>query len=256
MLDYPGFVDLLTVVHEHVLGLRSWQQRPVPAATSQPNLLNTRGTTTSRVDDELSTAPHSLVGRHASGGKLPECEGKLGDSASIVKGQRSAHQGEPPPGEKEREREEIGVAPPAKQPTDDTATFAVETKLHQVPSKGDSLTPPLRKLDAATPWLSWDFAAPNDTATREAEHCGSPAAVAAKIKASSGEAWQSGQDAKAEPKDSGSIVSQSRGDKAAQEPKVNRTYGGDGDGNDHGASVNKLFAFQTDRVVRMLDDMF
>lgn len=157
------------------------------------------------------------------------------------------------------------VAPAAKQrPSAHTASFEVETKPH-LPLTEDS--PPLRKLDAATPWLSWDFAAAsNDAVTREAEHRSSAAAVVATIPTSGGEALHDGQDAKeAEPKDNGNTTIDRGGgdsrmgrkeedDTEAEERKMNRTYGGD-DG-DHGASVNKLFAFQTDRVVRMLGDMF
>lgn len=247
MLDCSGFVDFATVVHEHVIGLRSWHERAAPASARQPNLLNARATNTSTVDNKRSAAPLSLAGLH----------GNEGQQGSKVDGQRSAHQGATSPGGNVREKREIGIASATKQPFADTS-FEVKTKLYS-PLKGNLSS--LRKLDVATPWLGWDLAAPNDTITGEIEGCSSTAAVASTFPTVGGETAQSREDVKAEPKEDGDHDHEGdqKGHKGkentAEEPKMNRTYGG-ADNDNHGASVNKLFAFQTDRVVRMLDDMF
>eukprot|EP00903_Cladosiphon_okamuranus_P021088 g19371.t1 len=186
VLDYPGFVDFVTVVHEHVLGLRSWHQ-------SQPG-----------------------------------------------------------------EKEEIRAAPATRQPPVDAASSGVETEPH--PSSKYA-PPSLQKLDEATPWLGWDFAASNATDTRGTEHCSSSTASCSTDAIPGRKSFHNGKDAKAEPKDHGNIYhggdrkGLEEDEKLTEEPKVNRSYGGTG-GDDHGTSVNKLFAFQADRVVRMLDDIF
>eukprot|EP00752_Nemacystus_decipiens_P002009 g1929.t1 len=266
VLDYPAFVDLVTVVHEHVLGLRSWHQRPVPAVTSQPSSLhNTRANTTSRVESRERSTLLSPEGPHDNGENQPKHEDNSSDSAIMVRaqGQRPAHHGETPPGDKEHdeEEEEAGVAPAAERPSSaDAARFEAETK----PQQSLKGSPPSGRLHAATPWLSWDFAASDDTGTKEIQRCSS-AAIAATAPTLGGDNLHYGRDAKAEPKDNGNIGhggdgrrGREEGDddkkRAAEEPMINRTYGG-GD-HDRGASVNKLFAFQTDRVVRMLDDLF
>lgn len=222
VLDYPGFVDLVTVVHEHVLGLRPWHQR---SATCQPG-----------ERDEIRA----------------EAVGAAAAAAAVS-------------------------APAATQPSveDGVDVASSEVKIEKLNLSSKDVPPSSRTPDEATPWLGWDFAAlfSNDTAvTREAERCCSSTASvsfasAGAIPASGGKPFHDGQDAKAEPKGDdnndrgGYRRKELEGEdekKAAlaEEPKMNRPYGGGPGGDDLGASVNKLFAFQMDRVVRTLEDIF
>lgn len=247
MLDYPGFVEFATVVHEHVLCLRSWHLR----STSQQSLLNTRAKIESRADNERSDGSLLLAVRGDDGNQSKR--------TIDMDGQRPARQGATLPGGQTRVAEESAVAPVTKPPFADTTSFGVKTKL-QLPLKGGC--PPPRKLDTATPWLSWDFFASNDTTTTGAKNCSSAAAVVADSvpPTTGGDIVQNGEDTKAEPQDGGNSDHSGCRDvhngeeKAAEEPNMNRAYGGAD--NDVGASVNKLFAFQTDRIVRILDEMF
>lgn len=254
MLDFPGFVEFVTVVHEHVLGLQSWHQ-PVPRATSEPPLSNKRTAMKSRADNAKLSRSLSRVPQDGIKGSQPNCIDNFETSGNIVlEGRRAAHQGATSPSRKLRGKCDSGVAPATNQRSADTTSFEVKTEFH-LPFKGGSSL--IKKQDAATPWLGWDFAASNDTNTGEVKKCSSAAAVATTIPTTGGETMQNDEDTKAEQKDASN--NDHEGDKwidrAGEEPKMNRAYEG-ADNDTHGASVNKIIAFQTDRVVRLLDDMF
>ena len=90
---------------------------------------------------------------------------------------------------------------------------------------------PLRRLNPAVPWLGWDVArtvgdAVGTTSVSVSDDVGD-----------------------------GNPMAEGKGEfETEEEPKMNRRYGTTAE--EREASVNKVMAFQTDRVVRMLDRMF
>lgn len=91
-----------------------------------------------------------------------------------------------------------------------------------------------RSLDPATPWLGWDFV----------RHDGVDSAGADTI---------GGDNVGDEGGNLGGKGGEGDDDDSDEEPKANRKYGTD---KGEEASVNKMIAFQTDRVVRILDRLF
>lgn len=248
VMGYTGFVDFVTVVQEHVIGLRSWDQR-TPSATNRPDADNAGTGMTSADNEPPATSPWR--GRlEGGGGKQRQREENSATSGGIEEGQRAADQEAKPPGKEENEEIESG------------SKAERHLSLNCRPSQG--------KLDTATPWLSWDFAASGGINEKGAKY-GSCAAAAAAAGATAtaptsafGGYARNEHDSKDEGKDGeydhkdegddGKSNSKWREEEEKEEPKVNRSYGTQSDG--RGVSVNQLIAFQTDRVVRMLDSMF
>lgn len=283
VLNYSGFVDFATAVHEHVIGLRSWH----PRTTNRPT--SARGTpltTTAPVlggRNEVSSSSAVVGGGGGSGSRQSPTEGgsealqlpprvRLGDEEKNTNGMkpggngvsgrgggRGAGRGKRAGrggggaggggvgegGERERYgdgtvREFIGRTASEK----DTPPIRAPRRLEEekkVLQGGDFTglrkaqqrhSPPSghRKLDPAVPWLGWDASrTDSDTAV---------STVSVSRDVGDGNPREEGKG----------------GVEMEEEPEVNRTYGMTVE--EREASVNKVIAFQTDRVVRMLDRMF
>lgn len=230
-LDYYGFVDFATAVHEHVIGLRSWHPQATrrrlssPCETTPPPPAALRG--------------HGKVSSSASDGSRDSCaEGGLDYSPRVqlereekhidggrscgggAKGGRGGGAGGRGGGAEEgwggggRGEGGVGGGGCAARPN---AQGRISPHLGH------------RRLDPAVPWLGWDVSRNcsdivDSASGSEDAGCGGPR-----------------EDKKG-------------GNETEEEPEMNRTYGTTVE--ERAASVNKVIAFQTDRVVRMLDRMF
>ena len=275
MLNYSGFVDFATAVHEHVIGLRPWHPRVASRPTSARG---TPPTTTAPVlsgGKEVSSSSAGGGGGGGGGGCAPRhTPAEVGSEYLLLPprvrlgGEEKSANGTKPGGDGvdgggggggagrgerggggggERERysdeavrEFIGQTASEKETTPLPAPRRLVDKKSVIQS-GDCTglrkaqprhSPPSghRKLDPAVPWLGWDTpGAVSDTAV--------------------GTVSVSRDVGDGNPRGEGK-----RGVEMEEEPEVNRRYGTTV--GEREASVNKLIAFQTDRVVRMLDRMF
>lgn len=129
------------------------------------------------------------------------------------------------------------------------------------------------RLDAAVPWLSWDFLRPAPCVDPRPRDRHGVALKAAQCREAMGEQGfqrecearrerSTVDDSERHVKESVQSAAEERNDRNREddehaddaEPEENRTYGTNPD--DQGAASNKLLAFQTDRVVRVLDGLF
>lgn len=241
VLNYAGYVDFATVVHENSTGLRCWHRRltPVPAAGAS------------------ATSDGNKIGLGVG----------TGSSSDVV----------------------VAV-PPSVEARAERASFPGGGGGRGGGSCGG------RKPDEATPWLGWDFTAPHrdgvaggadiSLGARNGGGSGCYATTAGKISTTRGKrccygaskSTSNASDEFAAFKDDDGEMKSSKAedlknraqnsdkdvdkgsnngvedDQEGEEPKRNREYGATLE--EREASVNQVIAFQTDRVVRMLDGMF
>lgn len=258
VLDYAGFVDFVTVVHEHVTGLRSWHRRPLPV--SDGGIRDGDATSATSLADDGASAR----GLWPAGGNLQTYR----DEDSGVGRTRNTT------------RQEAAVA--VESPAAETKVEADEKR--GSPYGDDQLR--MGRPNEATPWLGWDLAgledkvqAPdgnksvgNTPPSQNIDPARSPAGRQhARDEETAGtRRWERGGDRDGDKHndyeretdkkedqegDDEAKGQQGRHDQGSkEEPKINRAYGSTEGG--QAASVNKIIAFQSDRVVRMLEGMF
>lgn len=246
------------MVQEHVTGLRSWHQRPLPAS-----------------DGGISDGDEN-------------CETSLADDGSSARGLW--------PGRRKQQthRDEDSGVGRTRNTTGQEAAVAVDSTAAetQVEAEEKRDSPygddQLRKgrPNAATPWLGWDFAgleekvqapdanksAGNTPPSQNSNPARSPAGrthmrvletATARRRGRGGD--QDGDNRNENERETDEKEHQQGDDEAKgqegghdegsrEEPKINRAYGSTE--GEQEASVNKLIAFQSDRVVRMLEGMF
>lgn len=234
MLDYTGFMDYATVVHEHVIGLRHWyprgadanpegESREITATKWTPQVVggDAKLTSSSRYKCDVangSPANHPALwaqedsnnhrrrtrerdGRDHGGDAMGRGLGQVGESKTTAIGLTMPTGVESQPDSKSvGNRSNVSTKHCTRDVSIDRPSSTSDLIYHD------------RELDA-TPWLGWDFAASNRVERKEADY-------------------------------------------DDEEPAVNRTYGEEGAEEQRECSVNKVFAFQTDRVVRVLDRLF
>ncbi|CAM9477123.1 unnamed protein product [Ectocarpus fasciculatus] len=243
VLDYDGFVDFATVVHEHVTGLRSWHRRPLPASDGG----------ISDGDDATSATPLADDGPSArglwSGGRQQQTH--RDEDSGVCRTRNTTGQ-------------EAAVA--VKSPAAEIKVEAEEKR--DSPYSDDQVR--MGRPNATTPWLGWDFAgmedkvqAPDANTSGDApppqnnnparsssgrEHARDDEAATTRRRGGGGDHDDQERYDEAKGQEGG------HDEGSREEPKINREYGST-EGQQE-ASVNKIIAFQSDRVVRMLEDMF
>lgn len=299
VLDYPGFLDFATVVHEHVTALRHWSPKTKKYAEITERTMEMATTTYPRPDEDSAYPTHTATTRHKGETRAKDGEG-------------TGHHG----GGEKMDKELVGVGDDCRHGSGSTAGGAANTVQTQTAnayakeesdrlsgrsvqeniktgdisrkvgtisnctvsnshySRRDSqiqqneLTLKAPKSGAVevshagltycvshdsnchqldqTPWLSWDFI--NRGATRHNRGLINDGPISGPTNVTDG------------------VVIEVEGchvddmlarnvKRRDEEPAVNRTYG-KGIREQEQTSINELFAFQTDRVVRVLDDLF
>lgn len=176
-------MEFATVVHEHVINLRSWYSRRSSSRNLGNNLLAAATT---------ATEPSSTASK-----RIPETTG-------TADGDRKGQHGD-------------------------------DTSCSLEPSSSLKRSSHLCVLLEAAPWMSWDFLSQRSTTEHESAPLrGSPSTRSTRrVEGETNETLREDVEA---------------------EPASNRNYG---KGTERElASINQLFAFQTDRVFRVLDRMF
>ena len=204
VLGYSGFIDFVTVIQEHVMGLRSWNRRS--ATLPMTSIPETIQEARKGIATLSSPRREGFVSLHERALPRPT---QLGNDveALVKKGINAA----------------ACVVKSTKQDID-----GKEEGLMLYEARGSDRSPSgFCLIDPATSWLSWDSAWKNVDR--------SPTTVPYSL---CDEHARFGRKEVEED----------------EEAKVNRTYGSNED--ERAVSVTRIVAFQTDRVIRVLDRLF
>lgn len=227
-------MDFATAVHEHVIGLRSWNRRTVSPPSTPRAASSTTRPRNGAVIPMVAINSSRLVSSVSSGLNTPACEA-LGDRRGSHRGDGGdAEQEIAPPGqEKEAERDDLVARPPGEGTPGNCSNRSANYRIGGSMGRRNEVSPPssgiFRQVDVSTPWLGWDISREVSGTNNNTAAGGDGCDVDAKAE------WKGRRE-------------------EAEEPKSNRAYGTTP--SEREASVNKLMAFQTDRVVRVLDRMF
>lgn len=264
VLDYRGFVDFATVLHEHIIGLRSWHRQlsaSTPPGVSKETLAANNGagliplgglgdnSQSIRRTQDNGTGHISCLSRTGGEAILPpvaQQSSQIDANKAWIAG-GPVEEGNVTAGTGKGERAG-GITDKKRRPTGNKPEMESTTMLD---SPGTNCGSPgfsgVRKerrtlVSSAgswllegnlTPWIGWDVA------TRGLEETSD-------VAKEEGVIFSDKDDIKA---------NEEKGRKDGdEEPETNRTYGATAD--ERATSINKLIAFQTDRVVRILDNIF
>lgn len=246
MLDFRGFLDFSTVVHEHFVGLRSWHRRAErtgegPAAEKGKSDTAKTGHVTGAALSGLQRQGDGPEGARGAPEPSARCGGRARKDDGTHPGEVSRARADGGDDSRDGESEiggalaEHGGGSPtvAKPPRAVDGSGLGETDGFPPPESPASPTPSGGRKEHlhAAPWLSWDTRLEGSSAACDPPTFGPPG----------------GRDGVARAVEGGRSGSE-------EEPAVNRAYGKGTDREPF--SANALVAFQTDRVVRVLDRLF